>query len=105
MKRKMNTNLNDLLPTLFGLVALACFLTSLTAPSHSALKYANLGEGVLGTAAACLVTAVISVVTALREKRFSRIHILDLVWILPIGAYVGLFLIISLSLLIHPLRF
>jgi hypothetical protein len=101
----MNANLNDLLPTLFDLVALACFLTSLPARSHSALKYANLGEAVLGTVAACLVTAVISVVTALREKRFSRIHILNLVWILPIGAYVGLFLLLSLSLLIHPPRF
>jgi hypothetical protein len=44
----------------------------------------NLLRPIPGTA--CLVTAVVSVVTALREKRFSRIHILDLVWILPMGA-------------------
>jgi hypothetical protein len=92
-----NAKLIDLLPTLFGLIAI------MGAFNQGLWSDTNLGPMMLyGGGAVALITSLISIVNAKRRKHsLSKIHILSIFWLLLAALYLSTALV-GLS---NPLRF
>jgi hypothetical protein len=88
----------DILPTIFGLIAILGLASWTLIPSISYWSYSNLSPMMLyGGAALALVTGLISVALAALRRSFTAVHVLNIVWLLAAGIFFVLFLMAALA--------
>jgi hypothetical protein len=91
-----NVKLIDALPSLFGVIAMVGAL------SQGLWSETNLGPIMLfGGGAIALITGLVSIINASVRHTFSKIHVLNILWVL----LMGLCLYFIYFYLNHPLRF
>jgi hypothetical protein len=84
-----NVRLIDALPTVFGVIALVGYAVfRVFNPNSNPGPAGTLGPMLLiGGGVAALLTALLSVVTAIMKNKFQRVHYVNLLWIALPGLF------------------
>jgi hypothetical protein len=99
-EKKKTIKLIDVLPTVFGFIAIVGLLS--WTPSGYWAETGLSPIMFLAGGAATLITGLASVINAISDHTFTKIHALNIVWALSSALY---FCFLVLVYFIHPLRF